>query len=188
MEGKGVWTQRGKERVGRTERQRGPMFTTICRMGSEERVGRIERSTALCSLPSVEWAVRGAQLSAPWWPRCDWGQVGGRAGGGDTGTRITDSRYFNSNDTPIKSKINYKLHRKDYKDYKRFRIDAKQKRSNQFDRPFLPAIPDPGSSHRVHAFYRLVFVHWCYNLKVKIRLSTNGSLSGILIFLLWGHL
>ena len=110
--------------------------------------------------------------------------MGGRAGGEDTGTRITDSRYFNSNDTPIKSKINYKLHRKDYKDYKRFRIDAKQKRSNQFDRPFLPAIPDPGSSHRVHAFYRLVFVHWCYNLKVKIRLSTNGSLSGILIFLL----
>lgn len=110
--------------------------------------------------------------------------MGGRAGGGDTGTRITDSRYFNSNDTPIKSKINYKLHRKDYKDYKRFRIDTKQKRSNQFDRPFLPAIPDPGSSHRVHAFYRLVFVHWCYNLKVKIRLSTNGSLSGILIFLL----
>lgn len=45
--------------MGRTERQRGPMFTTICRMGSEERVGRIERSTALCSLPSVEWAVRG---------------------------------------------------------------------------------------------------------------------------------
>ena len=31
----------------------------------------------------------------------------------------------------------------------------------------LPAIPDPGNSHRAHAFCRLAFVHWCYNLQIK---------------------
>lgn len=50
----------------------------------------------------------------------------------------------------------------------------------------LPAIPDPGNSRRAHAFCRLAFVHWCYNLQVKekqkLTFQTNDSLLVIEVY------
>lgn len=55
------------------------------------------------------------------------------------------------------------------KGYKELRIYHKAEKNTWIDWSFLPAIPGPGNSHRVHASYRLAFVRLYYNLKTKIR-------------------